>query len=375
MQRKFTLIGTSLALTMLGMTPFYIPAYAQEEQKSLGPIPEAVSVDKFPKLYVPFDLSALKVRWLQRIQSIKLSGQVPVIDIESSYGAGGLDVKQLAKQMDKNGVALLAFSPEIGEKEYKENKTLWSDASRRLLNIDPWRYIPVTTAGIHPAWTAEPERFLEKTIEKADQDHYPLLGEFEFRHYMSPRQYKRGETYRDITIAIDTEIGERLFGYAEKSGLPFQIHYEIEDGLLPPLEQMLTKYPKAKVIWCHLAQIRYSSRALAYNPTYIRKLIEIHPNLYFDLAFGGPDSKYPGSDEYHARVWNHATGKVKQEWVDLIADHPWRFLAAFDLGGDRMDELPEKADIFRQFMKNLPEPCREIVAYKAAWKLLFNEEL
>jgi hypothetical protein len=40
-----------------------------------------------------------------------------------------------------------------------------------------------------------------------------------------------------------------------------------------------------------------------------------------------------------------------------------------------MDELPEKADIFRQFMKNLPEPCREIVAYKAAWKLLFNEEL
>ncbi|RPI77113.1 MAG: amidohydrolase [Desulfobacteraceae bacterium] len=375
MQRIRPPAGAASAITLLVSVFFFIPAYAQEEKNPLGPVPEAIRVDRFPKLDVPFDLNALKTRWLTRIQSIKLSGQVPIIDIESSYGPGGLDAKLLAKQMDKNGVALLAFSPEIGEKEYKENKTVWSDAARRLQNADPWRYIPVTTAGIHPAWTEEPERFLEKTIEKAEQDHYPLLGEFEFRHYMSPRQYKRNETFRDITIAIDTEVGERLFAYAERSSLPFQIHYEIEDGLLPPLEKMLAKYPKAKVIWCHLAQIRYNSRAPSYNPAYVRKLIETYPNLYFDLAFGGSDSKYPGSEEYHARVWNHATGKVKPEWTDLIADHPWRFLAAFDLGGDRMNELPEKAEIFRQFMKNLPEPCREIVAYKAAWKLLFNEEI
>ena len=66
---------------------------------------------------------------------------------------------------------------------------------------------------------------------------------------------------------------------------------------------------------------------------------------------------------------------MKEEWIRLITAYPWRFLAAMDLGGDRMDELPEKNKTLRKFLENLPEDVREIVAYKAAWKLLFNEEL
>lgn len=358
---------------VLVASPFLNLALVQGQQ--LGPVPDSVKVNKYPKMDVPFDLGALKSRWYQRILAIKESGQLPIIDIESSYGPGGLDVRRFAKQMDDNGVALVASSPEVGEKEYKKDGTIWSDASRRLLNTDPWRHIPVTTAGIHPAWTTEPERFLEKTIEKATQDKYPLLGEFEFRHYPSPRQYKRGQMYRDVSIPINSFVGEQLFIYSEKSGLPFQIHYEIEDSLLPSIEEMLRKHPKAKVIWCHLAQVRYIARAHNYGPAYVRKLIETYSNLYFDLAFGGPESQYPGSGEYHARVWERSTGKVKQEWVDLIAIYPWRFLAALDLGGDRMDELPDKTGVLRQFIKNLPEAIRPIVAYKASWKLLFNEDI
>jgi hypothetical protein len=158
--------------------------------------------------------------------------------------------------------------------------------------------------------------------------------------------------------------------------VPFEIHYEIEDVLLPPLEKMLAQYPRAKVIWCHLAQIRYQSRSTVYGPEYVRKLIETRPNLYFDTAFGVARSIHPGSKEPHARIWDRSSGKgIQPGWAAVIGAHPYRFLAALDIGGDRMDSVVESAKGLRQFLDTLPEPTREIVAHRAAWKLLFNEEL
>jgi len=61
--------------------------------------------------------------------------------------------------------------------------------------------------------------------------------------------------------------------------------------------------------------------------------------------------------------------------VDLIVQHPWRFLAAFDLGGDRQDQLGEYNRNLRNFLNQIPDPARGIVAYRAAWKLLFGEEI
>ena len=107
----------------------------------------------------------------------------------------------------------------------------------------------------------------------------------------------------------------------------------------------------------------------------MRRLIETYPNLYFDLAFGGPDSRYPGSNEYQARIWDRKTRGIRKEWVQLIVDHPWRFLAALDLGGDRMDRLTDRTREMRRFLDELPGETREIVAYKAGWKLLFDEKI
>lgn len=67
-------------------------------------------------------------------------------------------------------------------------------------------------------------------------------------------------------------------------------------------------------------------------------------------------------------------GGVKREWVEMVGQNPWRFLAALDLGGDRQDELAKHVKNLRSFLDYLPEPAREIVAWKAAWKLLFGEE-
>lgn len=337
-----------------------------------SPVPGSGYIGKHQKAEIPFDLDHLKVLWKNRILAIKERGVLPIIDIESSFNPGKIDAEEYAQKMDDNGIALTAFSPQIGKKKYKKRGVLWHDGARRAIASDPTRFIPTSTAGVYPAFTEEPEAFVEKTISKVEEDNYPLMGEFEFRHYMSPRQYKRGESFRDVNIPIDSDAGHALFKFSERSGISFQIHYEVDDDLLPVLERMLAKYPKAMVIWCHLSQVRYAARAKSYGPEYVRYLIEKYPHIYFDLAFGGADSIYPGSDENHARVWT-SMGKVKQAWINLIVDHPYRFLAALDIGGDRVDRVQRSNINLRAFMDNLPKETQKIVAYKAAWKLLFNE--
>ncbi len=352
-------VGT---VTFLFLIALILPAHlAAAEPESGG----AARADAPP---VPqFDVTALKANWRKRIEEIRSQGVLPIIDIESSFNYR-LNLGRLAKAMDEHGVALIAYSHDPGGME-------WSDAAARAVQLDPRRFIPAGNGGNHPFWTRDPAGFLAATRKRVLADSYPLMGEFEFRHYPSPRQHSRGDMHRDVTIPLNGSVGHELFAFAEKTGIAFQIHYEIEDVLLPALEEMLGKYPRAKVIWCHLAQVRYAGRAAAYGPAYVRKLIETYPNLYFDVAFGGPNSVYPGSGEFHARIWDRDRGGVRKAWADLIAQHPWRFLAALDLGGDRQNELPEHARNLRRFLDNLPQRAREIVGYKAAWKLLFGEEL
>lgn len=366
MKRTLTLSIVLIAWFLLS------PAYSAPAE--MGPVPEASETTQAPKVSVPFNIENLKRNWRSRILALKEKGVLPLVDIESSYSPNKLDARLFARMMDEQGVALLAFSPEVGGKEVKEGK-LWSDHPRRLISVDPWRYIPTTTAGIHPAWTEKPGEFLDEQIQHAKKEAYPLLGEFEFRHYPSPRQIKRGESFRDVAIPINGPHGRRLFAFAQESGIPFQIHYEIEDGLLAPLEEMLKEFPGAKVIWCHLAQIRYQKRSKEYGPEYVETLLKKYPNIYFDLAFGGPDSEYPGSGELHARVWENSLGRVKPGWVKVISENPWRFLAALDLGGDRMDDLPKPVRTLRLFLESLSPEVREIVGYKAPWKMLFDESL
>jgi len=343
--------------------------------QTLSPLPTSQHLSDFEKIAIPFDIETLKISWKQRIETIRTQGIIPLTDIESSFNPGKFNLIDYAKMMDEYGVALIAFSPEIGDNGYTNDAKIWHDAPRALMNADPSRYVPTSTAGIYPAWTKEPIRFIKETILHVKAQNYPLLGEFEFRHYPSPRQVKRNESYRDITIPIDSEPAHLLFAFAEQSRKPFQIHYEVEDTLLAPLEKMLQTYPHAPVIWCHLAQIRYSDKAKKYTPSYVRSLLERYPNLYFDLAFGDMNSLYKPSREYHATIWDRKNRGLKEEWAKLIEDYPYHFLIAFDIGGDRHDDLPEKIKVAREILKNLSPKTQEIVAYKAFWKLAFQEDI
>ena len=322
----------------------------------------------------PFDVPALKAGYLRRLRDIRQSGMLPVFDIESSYNPLYIDLPSFVSAMDKCAIAIMALSVDQPGSLVQKGQT-WSDHNYELVAKYPDRFLPVGNGGNHPAWTRNANRFLDDNERAIIADRYPLMGEFEFRHYPSPRQVERGENDRDVNLAIDGPEGNRLFAFAARTGIPFQIHYEIEDALLPPLESMLARYPAAKVIWCHVGQVRWAATARRYNAAYLRSLFTRFSNLYVDTAFGGPNSIYPTSRERHARIWAD-DGDLKPDWKALIQEMPWRFLAALDIGGDRMtaQHVEGWSSNLRRFLGKIPDGAREIVAYRASWKLLFGED-
>lgn len=340
--------------------------------KTLSVLPLVASLPRMARGKDVPDFSQLKAGYAQRLKKLVLAGELPYIDIESSCSSNKLDINSIAKHMDQLNIGLMALSADIGKGQYK-NGVRFDNLSKKLLASYPDRFIPVGNGGQPPALTEAPEEFLDAQEKAALEKKIVFFGEYEFCHYPSPRQAKRGEEDRDVRIPIDGPTGHQVFGMSEKTGLAFQIHYEIEDELLAPLEKMLEQYPKAKVIWCHLAQIRYIERASRYSPPYVDGLIKRFPNLYFDTAFGDASSMYPPSNQRHARVWG-AFGGLKSEWRDLIVAHPLRFLSALDLGQDRLEKIAEYDRNHRNFLEQLPTETRHRVAYQNAWLLLFNEE-
>jgi predicted TIM-barrel fold metal-dependent hydrolase len=318
------------------------------------------------------DLSLLKAGYAQRLKKILASGELPYIDIESSCNSTRVNIGSIARSMDWLDIGLMALSADIGKGQF-EKGVRYDNLSERLLAAYPDRFIPVGNGGQPPALTQAPFEFLDAQEAAARAQPLLLLGEFEFRHYPSPRQVKRGEMDRDVSVPLDGPVGHRLFALSEKAGMPFQIHYEVEDALLPSLEKMLEQYPKATVIWCHLAQVRYAERASRYSAQYVGGLIGRFPNLYFDTAFADARSVYPLNNQRHARVWAD-DGSLRAVWRDVIVANPKRFLSALDLGGDRLEQIREYDMNHRNFLKRLPPETRHQVAYRNAWSLLFREE-
>lgn len=338
---------------------------------SAGGRAQAADTDFGPAL----DVEALKQGYRQRLKRLLAAGELPYIDIESSCNTSRIDIADFARTMDQLKVGLVALSGDIG-KGMVEKRQFYHPLSNQLIAAYPDHFIPVGNGGPSPALAhvgdGGTSPYMDAQEAAANAHQFLLLGEYEFRHYPSPREYKRGED-RDGSFPIDGPLGHRLFAFSEKSGLSFQIHYEIEDALLPPLEAMLTQYPKARVIWCHLAQVRYLERASQYSPAYVEGLIKRFPNLSFDTAFGDANSVYPVNHQRHARIWG-ADGDLAPAWRDLIVAYPQRFLSALDLGGDRINRFVEYDNRHRYFLSRLPPETRHQVAYRNAWRLLFGEE-
>ncbi len=298
--------------------------------------------------------------WRRRVRSILDRGRLPIIDLQATYVEGLTNVPRMIENMNGLDVAQIAFAPANAQT---------GAPSLDLHRKYPEYFIPTTNSGEFPRWWRDPLAFLAVARKDVDSGMYLFMGEHEFRHYPSPEQVQARQTDRDITIDIAGSAGQALFALSAQFGVAFQIHYEIEDRLLAPLELMLDRYPKARVIWCHLAMIRYPERAKRYNSGYVSGLIERFPGLHFDLAVPPPDSIYSPSGARHSTLYSN--GQLDDDWKRLIEKYPERFLSSSDYRPPVADEYPSQITRQRKLiLEALSDPARHLVAYGNAWRLI-----
>lgn len=298
--------------------------------------------------------------WRRRILSILNRGRLPILDTQATYIEGRTNIPRMIEYMDELDIAQIAFAPAF---------SATSAPSLDLYRNHPGHFIPTTNSGEFPRWWTNPLAFVAGLRRDLESGMYFFMGEHEFRHYPSPEQVRAGRSDRDISVDISGPAGDALFALSAEFGVAFQIHYEIEDRLLAPLEAMLERHPQARVIWCHLAMIRYPERSSRYSPAYVRGLIERFPNLHFDLAVPDPNAIYQPSGARHSTLYTG--GRLDGKWAELFEQYPERFLAASDYRPQVADEYPNQISRQRKLiLDTLGERARHLIAYGNAWRLI-----
>ncbi|MBI2296143.1 MAG: amidohydrolase family protein [Betaproteobacteria bacterium] len=307
--------------------------------------------------------------WRSRIEDFLGRGALPIVDTQATYHHS-IDVEFIVREMDANGIAQVAFAPFAGD---------GSAASFALYEKYPQYFIPTTADGSSEHFYWYPDRFVSDVIAEIKTGRYFLMGEYELRHYPSPRQWRAGRMDRDVTVSLDSKAVHELFRFSEENKVAFLIHYEVEDVLLPPLEALLSRYPGAPVVWAHVGQVRYHNRTKRYGPDYVRALITRFPNLRFDLgSMVYPGQVYPGSGDRDMILYQFTGppqgGYLKPEWKALFNEHPERFLAASDIDAGRFRQFPDIIQRMRRLIfSELTDRALHQIAYRNAWRLITGE--
>ena len=336
--------------------------------------------------HAPQQIEAL---WRGRIQSILDRGQIPLIDLLSFLPRENGDevLGWTMRAMDELGVALIAFAgywapkPEHG----RSRGYRWGYYIHEVMNAHPDRFILTTNKGGNRNWWRQKggkrRHFIDQLESRVRGGNYRLIGQVEFRHYMSNAQCKAGKTHRDIDIPLDGENGHRVFVLAQETGIPLSIHVEPEDHALKALQKMLGAYPKANVIVSHFGQIRHPERERRFGPSLVGRLLKAYPNLHYDLSTGEPNRIYAcGDGSFDTVIWQDgAFGRqqdaLKPAYRELFTRFSNRFIAGFDYGPqNRQSEeyFHERIANIRLILRDLPKEAQHNIGYRNAWRLLIK---
>jgi predicted TIM-barrel fold metal-dependent hydrolase len=290
------------------------------------------------------------------------SGILPIIDVEYHHG-GKIEMKRLIKRMNENNVALTWLGP---------NEKLGSENSLTLNGLYPDRFVPTTVHGDGKLWHNSDKRFLDELAKDVRSGKYFAMGEFEARHYPS------STNDRDVHMPVDSEAFQVVFQLSSETGVPFLLHHEAEDQLLPELERMLANYPKAKVIWCHVGRNRDPVKWKKFRtPDAVRELLKKYPNLYFDLVQSKPGSKYRWTGYVDGILYDVSSEGVSlgTEWRKLFEEFPDHFVIGSDINTGRFENYDRVMETFRTIvLKGVRKDVAEKIAFKNAWKLMSGED-
>ena len=331
---------------------------------------------------INYSRAELEAMWRIRIQSFLDVGVIPLIDLQSSLKRrdGEAYFEDAIRVMDEVGVALIAFDGYQARRNTKKQKGYrWGYYIHKVVNLYPGLFILAGNGGTNNNWVRGKKSFISQTEKQIRSGDYPIMGEFEFRHYMSRRQCRAGLTYRDVHVSVEGPNAHRLFQLSAESGIPFVIHNEPENDALRGLERMLKAYPEARVIHAHFGQIRQPSKQNEFTVDRVRYLLRNYPNLYFDLATGRPGRIYKCSGEktldtiIWRRIGDRQFPDLADEWKAIIVDFSDRFVVGLDYGGGRGPLgafIRNRVENIRLIMRDLPRVVTHAIGYRNAWRLL-----
>ena len=296
----------------------------------------------------------------QRIKNVESSGQMPIIDVEFHCGKK-IDLKELTVKMDANHVALTWLGPTEG---------LGDEYSVQANQQFPEYFVPTIIHGDGRRWHGKDPGLLDVLADDAHTGRYFAMGEFEARHYVSDTNN------RNVHLPLTNPSFHRIFQLSQETGLPFLIHHEAEDAMLPEMESMLQQYPQAKVVWCHVGRNRnYTIWSRWMGTKTVRDFLEKYPNLYFDLVQSPPNSSPFGYRQCIMYDVNGATVTLNHEWKKLFMDFPDRFVIGSDVNGGRWEQYDDVFGRLRTVvLQALPREVAEKIAYKNAWNLMSAEK-
>jgi predicted TIM-barrel fold metal-dependent hydrolase len=339
---------------------------------------------------VPVELKysqqAIQSKWEQRIQGFLNKNVIPLIDLQSSIRREQAEdyIEDSLPVMDELGVALIAFDGyQVPRESKKQRGYRWSYYIHQLVNAYPERFILATNGGTNKNWLREKDSFIEQLEDQVNSGVYSIMGELDFRHYMSGHQCRDGKTDRDNDISLTSDNGHRVFELSAVSGVPFIIHLEAEDTPLTELEVMLKAFPEARIIVAHFGQIRHPEKQTKWGPQLAERLLQSYPNLYYDISVGRPGRTYKCNDEVlDTVIWQDdgfggQKNILKPEYKAIFEKFSDRFVVGLDYGGGRDpldDYLVNKVRVRRLIMRDLSEQAKHNIGYRNAWRLLTGND-
>lgn len=284
--------------------------------------------------------------------------RLPIIDVEFHWG-GKFEIEKLIDQMDRNDIALTW----LGVNERNGSKSS-IEACRQFPN----RLVPTTVHGDGPLWHGNDQQLVHELDADVRSGNYFAMGEFEARHYVSTTNN------RDIHMPLDSESFHRVFQVAEATGIPFLLHHEAEDALLPELEKMLSLYPKATVVWCHVGRNRNPRTWTQFpSPEGVKHFIRKYPNLHFDIVQSGAKSVFAPTGAWDSILYS-SNGRLRPDWVQLFNAFPDRFLIGSDINTGRWDKYGQVMYRLRtSVLGALTAEASEKIAFRNAWRLMTGE--
>lgn len=314
------------------------------------------------------DRASLLRGYEARIRAALARGELPIIDVEHHWG-GKIALPDLLAKMDRNGVVLTW----LGQNEKNGSAHVWGSVQKA-----PDRIVPVTIHGDGPRWHGQDPGLLAELAADVRSGRYFAMGEFEARHYVS------STNDRDVHLPMESPGFEAVFQLSEETGLPFLVHHEAEDAMLPEMERMLARHPKAKVIWCHVGRNRDSATWTVFpTPDGVRAFLMRYPNLYFDLNQAKPGSRHRGTNQVDSVLYDidrtkggdQPDARLNPAWKRLLEEFPDRFLIGTDVNTKRFDGYDQVIQTFRLLVLNrLSQETAARIAWKNAWRFMAGQD-